>query len=933
MPSREHVRRALALVVTPADTTYFFSRLTSSSWIDPLVAEGRFATPPEVVHEERGVRFPSWPELEYLNRVAADAPALAASVLALIPATDNQRVHLDMVEVALQLPPSSIRDWIRAEIQWFASQNSLWLLLPERYAELAARLADHQELALACELTKSLLAVIPDPSWESGEKRYFHPVPIGRMDGWDYRKATETITLAFAAQADENTLAVMCGLLADALRLSSAAENREPPVDYSFIWRDSIEDSERRDSDLRDILIDSVRDISVAVAEKVGCERVVALLHEARWDVFRRIALHVVRRCCVESASALRACVLSEEAFNDPSIRHEYVLLLQAGFERILEADQNTLLGWIERGPNRDAMRARHDAATDDEIQAWVEHWQRDRLAPLKDVLPAQWQERLAELVDRHGAPEFDLNSHTSGVNWVGDLSPLSSEQIKTLRGDDLCRFLREWVPGEERGQPTRAGVVQQLNALDEAFFVTHARDAASWSDLHPAYIAALLRGLEKTVSAEIQIEWDSVLSLCESVARFEGTADDYRWAKLSVAALLIAAFNVNDTALPYAARDRTFDVIDALLTGSLNEGSEVHVSADVDYLTAGINSVLGKAVEALIREAVWVKRIETTSDADAQWQFDERAPSMSRRLRDLVRTQCDLPLHTRAIFGAQLSPLVWLDRDWVSSERDALFPSDETHADHRRAIWSTYLRYGHPYGKILDLFEDQYALAIANLPREVEERDGDRDESFRVAEHLMTYYWQGYLPANGPLMRAFLRDAPARLRRHALEYIGRSLHRSGEVPAEPLALLRDLLSRRIAALASTGEVAVKEGIIVELAGYGWWFTSGKFEAKWALDALLVCLRNGVGVDPLYSLTEALVRLAPEFQVEVAEVVRRLIDGPRADYIVSASALELRQVLAELATSDDATVQAMLAATVDRLLSHGYVQFRNLHRR
>src|SRR4051812_1118300 len=113
MPDRAAVRRAVSLFRGQTDYVYFFSRLTSPGWIEPLIQEGRFASPPPAVREGDSIRFPGWPESEYLARVAGRAPDLAARVLAAIPETDNQRVHLDLVEVALQLSPIDAAAWAR----------------------------------------------------------------------------------------------------------------------------------------------------------------------------------------------------------------------------------------------------------------------------------------------------------------------------------------------------------------------------------------------------------------------------------------------------------------------------------------------------------------------------------------------------------------------------------------------------------------------------------------------------------------------------------------------------------------------------------------------------------------------------------------------------------------------------------------------------
>jgi hypothetical protein len=71
----ELVDRALEIVAEgAANYHYFFANLNSPDWIAPLKRRGRFSNPPPAEIRGDSMRFPSWPEGEYLLRMATQSP-------------------------------------------------------------------------------------------------------------------------------------------------------------------------------------------------------------------------------------------------------------------------------------------------------------------------------------------------------------------------------------------------------------------------------------------------------------------------------------------------------------------------------------------------------------------------------------------------------------------------------------------------------------------------------------------------------------------------------------------------------------------------------------------------------------------------------------------------------------------------------------------
>src|SRR5687767_12677218 len=106
MPNRETVQKIRETLKTTADYVFFFENLKSAAWIKPLAEEGFFSDPPAGQDNENGgMRFPPWPESQYLARVAEQAPELVINVTVKIPPTENPNVHRDLTTVGLKVSP------------------------------------------------------------------------------------------------------------------------------------------------------------------------------------------------------------------------------------------------------------------------------------------------------------------------------------------------------------------------------------------------------------------------------------------------------------------------------------------------------------------------------------------------------------------------------------------------------------------------------------------------------------------------------------------------------------------------------------------------------------------------------------------------------------------------------------------------------------
>lgn len=321
---------------------YFFSRLNNPQWIRKLLDGGIFDYPPdpENLDEGAGVRFPPWPVLGYLERMAKQYPEAHQDVLAAVhsvPFTANVRVHAGLLRVALALPANLSKGLISKAIEWLSGPYRP--LSGIEYGELVAHVAAGGAPDEALGLARALFAVSTDMSATG-----FQAVPE-RISHWDYQEALKLVIPALAEAAPLDTLNLMADLLERAIAatipMKDGSEAQSRVVDSSLFWRPAIEDHDQNDpEDLRSMLAAAVRDVALCAASRESITEVVELLGKRKYFVFQRIALHLLRVHGIDAPDLVRAHLLDRSLFDDPHVLHEYYHLLRDCFGLLSTGDQ-----------------------------------------------------------------------------------------------------------------------------------------------------------------------------------------------------------------------------------------------------------------------------------------------------------------------------------------------------------------------------------------------------------------------------------------------------------------------------------------------------------------------------------------------------------------------------------------------------------------
>lgn len=939
----------------PVTLRYLFEKLTDPRWLRILEEAGLFRYPPapEYDPDHGTVGFPPWPASQYLARMAkvAEAQPDVLRIALTIPETDNVRIHEDLADVALALPPEMAANCVPLAEKWVAS--TLSLLLPEKLGALVVHLADGGQEAEALRLARSLYDVVPEerrsgPQGEHDPLGLRLPEPRPRFDPWVYEEVLKTSVPVLARRAREQSISLLCDILEKAIGLMGYAK---PPYDGSFIWRPAIEEHRRNPRfGVASALVSALRDAAEAtIADDPQMLRAVnEVLMRRPWAVFRRLMLHLLRRFANLAPDLVVQWLTDRTCFSDPAVHHEYFLLLSERFGMLSEAQRGTILSWIESGPDLRAFKKRWEELrgappTDEEIRRHTRLWQLERLACIATVLPPQWRAYYEQLAAELGAPEHpEFLVWTS--TWVGPVSPMSTDELLAMSVEEVVRFLQTWQPTGGWKDPTPEGLGRTLAQAVAQQPERYADEADRFKGLEPTYVRAFFSGLREATAKGRPFSWAKVLDLASWVLRqprnFPGPHrqdldrdPDWSWTRKTIADLLAEGLKAGPSEIPVALRTEVW----TLLTGLTEdpdptpEYEERLAGSETGPAELSLNTVRGAALHAVMGYLLWVRRhLQSHSGTPGGLPRGlEDAPEVREVLEahlDPLRESC---VSVRAVYGMWLPHLVSADTAWVTSQLDRIFPKRPGQEHLRDAAWKAYILFCQPSHRVFECIKAEYSAAVDRLASMQSNNEITQYER-GLAEHLMILYWTGELDLgeSNALLTRFYALASDPLRAHAVAFIGRSLAESqDEVPQCVIHRLERLWEARVEAAQAAVSV---ECFTQELANFGWWYISGRFNQHWALDQLARVIELVGTIDPDDAVLERLVPLASVKPREVIKCLAGLVKGAPEPWVIGGWRNEAKAILRAVLSSKDEQAKTIAEEVINRLVARGFVDFRPL---
>jgi hypothetical protein len=893
----------------PANYEYFFNKLNSPDWFEPLRLRGFFCEPPEPVVEADTIRFPIWPESRYLLRMAAipDCQARIVEVALTIPETKNVRVHEDLVAIACLVSSKTAVRFAPKAIMWLESPYKL--LLPEKLTALVSHLARGGEANTAIMLARKLFALFPDPRWEE-VKRGGEPnswlEPRAPVDDAEYERLLHACINDLVQASGKEALNMLADLLDKAVEFSAPNGRKSAPEDSSEIWRPSIEGSGSRGADLGNALVSAVRNAAESLArqEPSNLTGIVELLEARPWEIFQRISRWLLGR-------------------------------IFAGLD---DAQRETVLLWIDAGPSSAAPEATSA------IKKRV--WQRDHFNSVAQCLYGDWERRYSELVKDIGEPVPVDDTRERIAVFYGPTSPKAAEDLMAMDTDGLVTYLMEWRPSGVWDGPSVNGLTRALRTAVAGDPERFSRDAAKFKQVSGPYVAALLSAFRENVERKAIISWEEVACLCRWVVQQPQEPEDTEWDSLSAwrgarkaaADLLRHGFQIVEGCVPYNLRTEVWDVIKALCAdpnpSPKFEGR--YGGSNMDPVTLSVNTVRGEAMHAIIDYAFWV-RLHLEMSGEKKLGLSAM-PEVREALEEHLSPERDPSSAIRSVYGQSLFRLAVVDLRWIRSQAHHIFPSDPSVRELRDAAWQAYLIWSHPsasgmeqiWTPLLEILKPEYSRAIEEMHSKP--MDGLPWEKWEehLGEHLMVFYAHGKLDLDprDDFIARFFEKAPGAVRAHALAFVGRSVGSETQaVPPQILSRFQALWESRMKEAQESGEPMESRQ---ELTTFGWWFVSGKFDDAWCLEQLRRTLDLVRTVVPDHLVAERLASLVSSYPLQAIRCLSGLIEGDRHGWGVLGWREHARAALQSALASLNTEAREAATNLIHVLGSRGHGEFRDL---
>ncbi len=946
-PSDELVTRALTRIGDLQHRRAFYDKLDNPLWIVPLEARGALAP------EAGGLQAPGfvrpWPQGEYLQRMAAIAPAQVAAVLTKYLDSEDPVVRSVLLRAAAQMDGETAATFVDGIVAFIREFN---YFDHEELLRLVANLVKAGERKPARSLVNAVYQPRVDEADAEPEKRR-RGRNLVELDGYWYAHTLPRVAQLLSV-ADPDFLKGLSYWLKTVQTLREFSTDDEY-YDGSDSHRPSIRAHEQNwgHDEVAEALVDVLRDLArEQLASGTDVSIVAARVVAGDRPIHRRILLDTIAWRVESEPSSWEELgnaaegLLRERKNFEGSCRREMILLAQACLPRLSPAALAHLTETVMTGPARSddelsEMLARwHGTASDsseanaaedtadesgaDEVTRYREQWRYRLLAAIGEErlggeLKAELQRLAAELGPIEH-PEFD-SWHGSG--WVGPTSPATSEELAAMRDDDLLVLLQIWrsKPGQHVG-PSVEGLARSLEDAVASNPRRFGPLLPRFAQLPISYTRSTLRGIERGLEAGERLDWLPVLVTCREIVSRQDVGDEvpdiedddrtWAWTKRQVGSLLGGA--VREATWTPEERAIVIDTL-ALLASHPDPSRDVDQSGSgMDSLTLSLNTVRPTAVRALLRLLL------------GDLTHDERS-RIEALLDQHAGPEADPALAVAATFGEALGALISNEATaaWTASRLDRLLgpldheASTDTDLAYWDTVWSIFLSRYIPHSALLEPLRAYFARAVATVESGREPTEGwrhQRSQAAVVGDFLVALVARGSLPVDDPLVDGFFAAASPALRGEVLGHWGWQLFRAEELSPEVLDRSQALLDAR--ASVSTDEAS-------ELDDFTWWARIRQTDPGWWLP-LLVQASRSPSFDSRGLLGEVLAEPAADHPQLALLALTQLLALRGADGWKSYDLLEhAPRILAAVLDSGLEDVQTDAQQLIDRLGREGYL--------
>ena len=902
---------------------YFFNR-ASSRWLRLLRERGFFDVPPTVQIDEGGTVPAPWSASAYLARVASEVPGLAVDVAEALPQTDNPWVNHDVLRTALAVPAIHAKPLVPRILGVLSRRSGV--LIPGDVARLFSRLATGGESDIAFKLGQALLDGLLGSE--------------GRTRGLDTYTFAEILKTEFPVLVGVDGLRALASI--SDLLAKSIAENMSVSVeeavgaDGSHVWRENVAgDSIVGEFDSKSALAQAVWSTADRlIAEgRVSVQQVSDVLSKHGWLIFDRIILTLLTRYGRDVPELVAARLSDRAIVESHYAERELVDLIEAQAPTLDEGAVHALLGLIREGPDTTGLKTAYQAGTDGQaptdaaVAEYVGRWQLRRLEAAAPILTAEAQALRDRLLLEYGAEPASTSTSGSASRLDGFYqvqSPINASDLAAKTAQDLVVALNAWQPSpNDFLGPTRGTLASAVATAIEQDATNRSAQADKFIGLDPIYASAVVNGLHFAANRGTPLDWTPVVNFCAWIGR---QADEelrtptgssqraWRDARAHSMNLLVIGLRGRPSAIqPVCAPILRSTIVAACTDPDPSVGDETRACEGGDTLSGlSLNRVRPLAIEAAILLGHWLRTNDETANLSDLLGIMEL---------ELAASTDDARRSVRYVIGQRFLLLFLLDQPWAIANAPRIFPTSTAEQPLWQAAWTGYVTYAARSTEVCRVLHDQYVHATTRLKPDRDEHRSD-GLAFWLGIHLLGQYVVGELELDGVdgLLKRYYADAPSAARTQLASTIGRDL--ANITDKDVLARLATIWDARNSAASASGNAA-------ELAAFGTWFASGRFDDQWVLSKLARAIAPEHRLEDEERVLPRLAALAPSHVSDCVTILEKWVRTEPTPWTLSKTEQDMRRIVsAGFASGNAGTVQA--AKTIINLLLTQQCDLRDL---
>ena len=932
---------------------YFFSRLSNSKWLPLLKKEGFFKeTPsPEYDEENKGYRFPTWPQAVYLGKIASVESDGVADVLKGIEDADNATVKAQLLSVIANLSSEKNKEllekvklWSKADLQFFQSS------LIDPAMKIVDKFIGLGEEDTAFDVAEIFLSIMPDQkiNTDPSAKYIARLKPKMRLEEWQYRDFLDKHFKKLSSANPKKAFDLLCRVFSEYLELEYPEQGKDKYKDYCHISRPKIElaRGRRDDHDIENILISAIRDAGIDIIESDSkmAPIIIKELDDRKWIVFGRIGIFLLGKA-LSASDALKNLASERLAdfslLDDSPVRNEQNYLLNKGFKLLDQDEKKLLVEWIEKAQyvtDRIAEIRKEKAVSDDVALKSKENWQKKILWYIKDDLSGDSKKYYEELIARNGEPKEELDLEY--MSSAGPESEITSDDLLKMDIDDIINYLKNWQPKVDSFfGPTKAGLGAELVKAIKNKPDVFEGHVEKFKDLDPTYIRCCIDAFNELAKNGHKVNWSELLDFCLNVVKkpkeipgrighVSNQDPDWSWTRQSTVHMI--SHGLNNNSIPYALRKEAWSILEILMADpepTPERENEWQKSSD-DFYSLAINTIRGEAMGAVFEYSLWVYR-EMSKIPEEKEKLNEGfgvMPEVRIALENHLKN--DPSAAVRSTYGHFFPWLLLIDKKWTLENLESIFPSGKFTDILYGAAWDTLMLFVPPYDEPFEILKEKYKEAVQNIGRVDEKKSRFETRDEKLAEHLMVFYFRGKIKLDEELLTSFWEIADDSLRGHALGFVGRVLKNDdGKTTPDIIDKLKTLWEHRIKIAKAEKD---KKNFKEEMSAFEWWFNSESFDDEWSMDQFLDALDIAENDRSDYLIFERLIKLTDKYPVKAVKILGKLvITKSRNNWTLLGNKGEVSSVLSK-AIAVDGEAKKEAEEIINRLASKGLSEFNNL---